>query len=66
MSALDLRELRAAFGAFMTGGTIWWLLGLDIFRNLKSRSEIRRHNQQLSDDRQEVCQLRTMSLKDLQ
>lgn len=53
-------------GAFVTGGTIGLLLGLGIFRNLKSRSEIRRLNQQLADARQEVGQLRTMSLKDLQ
>ncbi len=53
-------------GAFVSGGVLGLLLGLGIFRNLKSRSEIRRLNKQLSDAKQEVSQLRAMSLKDLQ
>jgi len=52
--------------AFVTGGTIGLLLGLGIFRNLKSRSEIRRLTKQLSEAKQEVDQLRAISLKDLQ
>lgn len=52
-------------GAFVIGGTIGLLLGLGIVRQLKSRSEIRRLKKQLSQSRQEVNQLRSMTLKDL-
>ncbi len=53
-------------GAFVVGGSLGLLLGLGLFRNLKSRSEIRRLNRQLTDARQEVGNLRAMSLKDLE
>ena len=52
-------------GAFVIGGTIGLLLGMGIFKNLKSKSEIRRLRKQLDEAGQEVSQLRTMSLKDL-
>ena len=52
-------------GAFVIGGAVGLLLGLGIFRNLKSRTEIRRLNKQLADAKQEVSQLRTTSLKDI-
>ena len=50
---------------FVIGGTIGLLLGMGIFKNLKSKSEIRRLRKQLDEAGQEVSQLRTMSLKDL-
>ena len=53
-------------GAFVVGGSIGLLLGLGFFRNLKSRSEIRKLKKQLIDAKQEVGQLRAVSLKDLQ
>ena len=53
-------------GAFVIGGTLGLLLGLGIFRNLQSRSEIRRLNKQLSEVKQEVNDLRAISLKELQ
>ena len=53
-------------GAFVLGGSIGLLLGLGLFRNLKSSSEIRKLNKQLTDAKQEVGQLRAVSLKDLQ
>ena len=53
-------------GAFVVGGSLGLLLGLGLFRNLKSRSEIRKLNKQLTDARQEVGQLRAVSLKDLE
>ncbi len=52
-------------GAFVLGGSIGLMLGLGIFRNLKSRSEIRRLNRLLQKAEQEVQQLRSSSLKDL-
>ena len=52
-------------GSFVSGGIIGLLLGLGIFKNLKSKSEIRRLRKQLDEAEQEVSQLRTMSLKDL-
>ena len=52
--------------AFVLGGSVGLMLGLGLFRNLKSRSEIRRLNKQLTDAKKEVAQLRAMSLKDLQ
>ena len=53
-------------GGFVLGGSVGLMLGLGLFRNLKSRSEIRRLNKQLTEARQEIGQLRAMSLKDLQ
>ena len=52
-------------GSFVSGGIIGLLLGLGIFKNLKSKSEIRRLRKQLDDAGEEVSQLRAMSLKDL-
>lgn len=52
-------------GAFVTGGMLGLLLGLGIFRNLKSRSEIRRLRRLLDQAEQEVQQLRRTSIKDL-
>lgn len=52
-------------GAFVSGGIIGLLLGLRLFHSLKSRAEIRRLTKQLSEAKQELNQLRTMSLKDL-
>ncbi len=52
-------------GAFVLGGIMGLTLGLRFFPNLKSRAEIRRLNKKLSETKQEVSQLRTMSLKDL-
>ncbi|NKB31595.1 MAG: DUF1049 domain-containing protein [Pseudomonadales bacterium] len=52
-------------GAFVIGGTIGLLLGMGIFKNLKSKSEIKRLSKQLAEAKQEVSQLRAMSLKDL-
>ena len=51
-------------GAFVSGGLIGLLLGMGFLRTMKSKSEIRRLTQQLADAKQEVSQLRTMSLKD--
>ena len=52
-------------GAFVVGGAIGLLLGLGFFKNLKARSEIKKLNKQLADAKQEVAQLRAMTLKDL-
>ena len=52
-------------GSFVSGGIIGLLLGLGIFKNLKSKSEIRRLRKQLDEAGGEVSQLRAMSLKDL-
>lgn len=52
-------------GAFVAGGLIGLILGVGILRNIKSKSQIRRLTKQLSDARQEVSQLRSMTLKDL-
>ncbi|MCH2324849.1 MAG: lipopolysaccharide assembly protein LapA domain-containing protein [Pseudomonadales bacterium] len=52
-------------GSFVSGGIIGLLLGLGIFKNLKSKSEIRRLRKQLDDAGEEISQLRVMSLKDL-
>ncbi len=41
-------------GAFVAGGSIGLLLGLGIFRQLKSRAEIRRLRKQLKAAKQEV------------
>ena len=52
-------------GAFVTGGLIGLSLGVGFLRTMKSKLEIRRLGRQLADAKQEVSQLRTMSLKDL-
>lgn len=53
-------------GAFVSGGTIGLLLGLGLVKQLKSRAEIRRLNKKLAESQQEVSQLRSMTLKDLE
>ena len=53
-------------GAFVSGGAIGLLLGMGLIRSLKSKAEIRRLNKQLSEVKQELNQLQTKSLKDLQ
>ncbi len=52
-------------GAFVSGGLLGLLLGIGFFKNLKSRSEIKKLSKQLVDAKQEVSQLRAISLKDL-
>ncbi len=52
-------------GAFVSGGLLGLLLGLGIFRNLKSRAEIRRLHKALNDAEFEVSQLRSLSIKDI-
>ena len=51
-------------GAFVSGGLLGLLLGLGLFRNLKSRVEIRRLTKALKDAEQEVANLRSLSLRD--
>ena len=52
-------------GAFVTGGSLGLLLGVGIFRNLKSRVEIRRLRKLLTAAEQEVKQLRANTVKNL-
>jgi putative membrane protein len=52
-------------GAFVVGGFIGLLLGVGFLRNMKSKSEIRRLTRELANAKQEVSQLRAMSLKDV-
>jgi len=51
-------------GAFVLGGLLGLVLGLGLFRNLKSRAEIRRLKKQLKQAKQEVEDLRAKSVKD--
>lgn len=51
-------------GAFVFGGLLGLFLGLGLFRNFKSRAELRRMKKQLDRARQEVEELRAKSLKD--
>ncbi|NQV69069.1 MAG: DUF1049 domain-containing protein [Pseudohongiella sp.] len=50
-------------GAFVSGGSLGLLLGVGIFRSLKSRAEIRRLRRLLGAAEQELKQLRTISAK---
>ena len=50
-------------GAFVAGGSLGLLLGLGIFRNIKSRVEIRRLRKLLNTAGQEMRQLRTKTIK---
>ncbi len=50
--------------AFVSGGLLGLLLGLGLFRNLKSRAEIRRLTKALKDAEEEVSNLRSLSLRD--
>ena len=52
-------------GAFVTGGFLGLLLGLGLFRNLRSRVEIRRLNKALREAEEEVSNLRSLSLRDI-
>lgn len=52
-------------GAFVSGGLLGLLLGLGLFRKLKSRVEIRRLSKALDEAREEVSRLRALSLHDL-
>jgi uncharacterized integral membrane protein len=51
-------------GAFVSGGLLGLLLGLGLFRNLKSRVEIRRLSKALIEAEEEVSNLRSLSLRD--
>lgn len=51
-------------GAFVVGGLLGLILGLGLFRNFRSRSELKRLNKQLEKAKQEAANLRAMSLKD--
>lgn len=53
-------------GAFVSGGLLGLLLGLGLFRNLRSRVEIRRLTKALKDAEAEVANLRSLSLRDAQ
>jgi len=53
-------------GGFVTGGLLGLLLGLRIFHQLKTRSELKRLTKELEKSQQEVNKLRSLSLKDLQ
>ena len=51
--------------AFVCGGILGLILGLGVFRQLKSRAAIRRLKKELANAKQEVNHLRTLSLRDL-
>ena len=51
-------------GAFVSGGLLGLLLGLGLFRNLKSRVEIRRLTKALMEAEDEVSSLHSSSLRD--
>jgi uncharacterized integral membrane protein len=51
-------------GAFVSGGLLGLLLGLGLFRNIKSRFEIRRLTKALMEAEEEVSNLRSLSLRD--
>lgn len=53
-------------GAFVCGGFLGLVLGLGLFRQLKTRAEVRRLGKELEKSREEVNRLRSLSLKDLQ
>ena len=52
-------------GAFVLGGLIGLLVGIGVFRQLRSRVEVRRLRKELNAARQEVNQVRALSLKDI-
>jgi hypothetical protein len=49
----------------VTGGFLGLLLGLGLFRNLRSRVVIRRLNKALREAEKEVSNLRSLSLRDI-
>ena len=51
--------------AFVSGGLLGLLLGLGLFRSLKSRVEIRRLKKALIEAEKEVSNLRSLSLRDI-
>lgn len=53
-------------GGFVSGGLLGLLLGLGLFRQLRSRAEIRRLQKELTEAKEEVKKLRSVSLRDLQ
>ena len=52
-------------GAFVFGGALGLLLGLNFFYQLKSRVELKRLTKELENARREVKQLRKLSLRDI-
>lgn len=52
-------------GAFVFGGALGLLFGLNFFYQLKSRSELKRLTKELENARREVKQLRKLGLRDL-
>ena len=52
-------------GAFVSGGLLGLLFGLGVFRNLRSRVEIRRLNKALEEAQEEVAKLRALPLRDI-
>ena len=52
-------------GAFVFGGALGLLLGLNFFYQLKSRAELKRLTRELENARREVKQLRKLSLRNL-
>lgn len=52
-------------GAFVSGGLLGLLFWLGLFRNLKSRAEIRRLTKALLEAEEEVSNLRSLSLRDI-
>ena len=52
-------------GAFVLGGALGLLLGLNFFSQLKSRAKLKRMTKDLENARREVKQLRNLSLRDL-
>ena len=51
-------------GGFVSGGLLGLLLGLGMFRSLKSRAKIRRLAKALIEAEEEVSKLRSLSLND--
>ena len=52
-------------GAFVFGGALGLLLGLNFFYQLKARAELKRLTRELENARREVKQLRKLSLRNL-
>ena len=51
-------------GAFVFGGALGLLFGLNFFYQLKSRAELKRLTKELENARREVKQLRKLGLRD--
>ena len=52
-------------GAFVSGGTLGFILGLKFFYQLKSRAELIRLTKELENARREIKKLRNLSLRKL-